>query len=133
MKILVVDDEPALGRLCKEELEDEGYEVDTARTGIGAMESFRRENFDLVVLDIKLPDMDGLELLARMKEIREDIPVIMHTAFDYMYDLARESADAYVVKSGDFRELRAAVTRILKDTRKREEAGSSGEPGPGDS
>ncbi|MEJ2697514.1 MAG: response regulator [Candidatus Sulfobium sp.] len=122
MKILVVDDDPDLGRLCKEELEEEGYEVMTAFTGAGAMETFRRENPELVVLDIKLPDVDGLELLTRMKEIRRNVPVIMHTAFDYMYDLACDTSDAYVVKSGDFRELKAAVKRIVNKRRE----------GPGD-
>lgn len=117
MKVLVVDDEPNLGRLCKEELEEEGYEVVTVSTAIQAMESFRRESPDLVVLDIKLPDMDGLELLARMKEVRQDVPVVMHTAFDYMYDLAIEASDAYVVKSGDFRELKEAVKRITERRR----------------
>jgi DNA-binding response OmpR family regulator len=117
MKILVVDDDPDLGRLCKEELEEEGYEVMTAFTGAGAMETFRRENPELVVLDIKLPDVDGLELLTRMKEIRRNVPVIMHTAFDYMYDLACDTSDAYVVKSGDFRELKAAVKRIVNKHR----------------
>lgn len=114
MKILVVDDEPDLGRLCKEELGDEGYDVAVADTGIKAMELFRREKPDLVILDIKLPDMDGLELLARIKEIRQGVPVIMHTAFDYMYDLAQENSDAYVVKSSDFRELKTTIRRILK-------------------
>ncbi len=123
MKILVVDDEPNLGRLCREELEEDGYEVSIIATGAGAMESFRRESPDLVVLDIKLPDIDGLELLALMKEIRGDVPVIMHTAFDYMYDLACDTSDAYVVKSGDFRELRATVRRIINERREKEEHG----------
>lgn len=120
MKILVVDDEPNLGRLCREELEEDGYEVSVASTGADAMERFRRERPDLVVLDIKLPDIDGLELLALMKEIRQEVPVIMHTAFDYMYDLACDASDAYVVKSGDFSELRTAVRRIIEERRKKE-------------
>ena len=122
MKILVVDDEQPIRRLCKEELEDDGYEVATACTGAGAMESFRRESPDLVILDIKLPDVDGLELLARMKEIRPGVPVIMHTAFDYMYDLARGTSEAYVVKSGDFRELKEAVRRVAKESVKGKDA-----------
>lgn len=122
MKILVVDDERPIRRLCKEELEEDGYEVSTAGTGAEAMETFRRESPDLVVLDIKLPDMDGLELLACMKEIRQGVPIVMHTAFDYMYDLARGTSDAYVVKSGDFRELRAVVRRMVGDRREPKDA-----------
>lgn len=123
MKILVVDDERPIRRLCKEELEEDGYEVSAAGTGAEAMEAFRRESPDLVILDIKLPDMDGLELLAFMKEIRPGVPIVMHTAFDYMYDLARGTSDAYVVKSGDFRELRAVVGRMVKGGSGRKDAG----------
>jgi DNA-binding response OmpR family regulator len=119
MKILVVDDEQAIRRLCKEELEEEGHEVVPACTGAEAMDFFTRERPDLVVLDIKLQDVDGLELLTRMKKIRRDVPVIMHTAFDYMYDLAQEASDAYIVKSGDFHELKAAVRRIETKRRKK--------------
>jgi DNA-binding response OmpR family regulator len=115
MKILVVDDSEDFRILCKYELEDAGYEVIMAGTGARAMESFRKDNPDLVVLDIKLPDMDGLELLGRMKEISADVPVIMHTAFDYMYDLACDASDAYVVKSADFRELKDTITQVTKE------------------
>ncbi len=115
MKILVVDDSEDFRILCKYELEDAGYEVIMAGTGARAMESFRKDNPDLVVLDIKLPDMDGLELLGRMKVISADVPVIMHTAFDYMYDLACDASDAYVVKSADFRELKDTITQVTKE------------------
>ncbi len=115
MKILIVDDNEDFRVLCKYELEDAGYEVVMAGTAAGAMESFRREKPDLVVLDIKLPDMDGLELLGRIKESGSDVPVIMHTAYDYMYDLASEISDAYVVKSADFRELTRRIAQLLTE------------------
>jgi DNA-binding response OmpR family regulator len=116
MKILLVDDNEDFRLLCKYELQDAGYDVMMAGTAVGAMESFRKEKPDLVVLDIKLPDMDGLELLDRMKEINNNIPVIMHTAFDYMYDLARDLSNAYVVKSADLRELKDTISRLARNS-----------------
>ncbi len=116
MKILIVDDSEDFRILCRYELEDAGYEVIMAATAAGAMESFRKEQPDLVVLDIKLPDMDGLELLSRMKESRSDVPVIMHTAYDYMYDLACDVSDAYVVKSADFTELKRRIAQVIKNS-----------------
>jgi DNA-binding response OmpR family regulator len=114
MKILIVDDNEDFRILCRYELEDAGYEVVMAGTAARAMESFRKEKPDLVILDIKLPDMDGIELLGRIKEMKSDVPVIMHTAFDYMYDLACDISDAYVVKSADFRELKSRIAQVLK-------------------
>jgi DNA-binding response OmpR family regulator len=113
MNILLVDDNADFRLLCKYELEDAGYHVIMAGTAAAAMQSFRKDRPDLVVLDIKLPDMDGLELLGMMKEIKNDVPVIMHTAFDYMYDLACDISDAYVVKSADFQELKLRIEQLL--------------------
>jgi DNA-binding response OmpR family regulator len=116
MKILLVDDSEDFRILCKYELEDAGYEVILSGTASGALESLRKEGPDLVILDIKLPDMDGLELLGLMKESRSDVPVIMHTAYDYMYDLACDMSDAYVVKSADFSELKQRIAQLTKDS-----------------
>jgi DNA-binding response OmpR family regulator len=113
IKILIVDDNEDFRTLCRYELEDAGYEIVTAGTAAGAMESIREEKPDLVVLDIKLPDMDGLELLGRIKRMKDPVPVIMHTAFDYMYDLACDISDGYVVKSADFSELKNRLAEVL--------------------
>jgi two-component system alkaline phosphatase synthesis response regulator PhoP len=116
VKILIVDDNEDFRTLCRYELEDAGYEIVMAGTAAGAMESLRKEKPDLVILDIKLPDIDGLELLGRIKEIKNAVPVIMHTAFDYMYDLACDISDGYVVKSADFRELKSRIAEVLKNS-----------------
>jgi DNA-binding response OmpR family regulator len=116
MKILIVDDNEDFRTLCRYELEDAGYEVVMAGTAARAMETFRKEKPELVILDIKLPDMDGIELLGRIKEIKNDVPVIMHTAFDYMYDLACDISDAYVVKSADFHELKSRIAQVIKSS-----------------
>ncbi|MDP2167814.1 MAG: response regulator [Thermodesulfovibrionales bacterium] len=113
MKVLVVDDDAHVLRLYKEELEEEGYEVVTAGTGREAMEMFERENPDLVTLDILMPDIDGISLLRRMKDLRPRMPVIMSTAYDYRDDFAVWASEAYLVKSSDLAELKATIKKLL--------------------
>ena len=69
MKILVVDDDEHILRLYREELEEEGYDIVVAKTGAAALEVFAKENPDLVTLDILIPDMDGIAVLRKMKEM----------------------------------------------------------------
>ncbi len=113
MKILVVDDDAHILRLYKEELEEEGYDVVTAGTGAEALEIFEKEEFDLVTLDILMPDIDGISLLRRMKEMRPRLPIIMSTAYDYRDDFAVWASEAYLVKSADLGELKSMVKRLL--------------------
>lgn len=113
MKVLVVDDDAHVLRLYKEELEEEGYEVVTAGTGKEAMEMFERETPDLVTLDILMPDIDGISLLRRMKDLRPRMPVIMSTAYDYRDDFAVWASEAYLVKSSDLAELKATIKKLL--------------------
>ncbi|MBI5188718.1 MAG: response regulator [Nitrospirae bacterium] len=113
MKILVVDDDLHIQRLYEEELEEEGYEVVIASNGIEALEVFDREDPDLVTLDILLPDIDGIQLLRRMKEKRPKIPIIMSTAYDYRDDFAVWASEAYIVKSADLDELKSTIKKLL--------------------
>ncbi len=116
MKILVIDDEEDKCRLYRDELEDEGYEVVTAKTGAQGMKLFMKENPDLVTLDIWMSRRDeGIDLLRHMKEIRPEMPIIMLTAYDYRDDFAVWCADAYIVKSSDLEELKSAVRKMIKD------------------
>lgn len=114
MKILVVDDDPAIRMLYKEELEEEGYEVVVASSGKEALELFEKEMPDLVTLDILMPDMDGIQLLRKMKEMRPRLPIIMSTAYDYRDDFAVWASEAYVVKSSDTTELKETIRRLLQ-------------------
>jgi DNA-binding NarL/FixJ family response regulator len=75
------------------------------------------EKPDLVILDIKLPDKDGLQLLDELKILRREIPVVMHTSFDFMYDFAADTSDAYVVKSSDMTDLKRTIRRLLAERR----------------
>lgn len=113
MKIMVVDDDVHILRLYKEELEEEGYEVITFSTGKEALERFEAENPDLVTLDILMPDIDGISLLRRMKELRPRMPIIMSTAYDYRDDFPVWASEAYLVKSSDLTELKATIKRLL--------------------
>jgi DNA-binding response OmpR family regulator len=113
MKILVVDDDEHILRLYKEELEEEGYEVVPAQTGAKGLELFEQENPDLVTLDILIPDMDGITLLRRMKELKPRVPIIMSTAYDYRDDFAVWASEAYIVKSADLTELKSMIRKLL--------------------
>jgi DNA-binding response OmpR family regulator len=113
MKILVVDDDAHILRLYKEELQEEGYDVVVASTGEEALGMFEKEEPDLVTLDILMPDIDGISLLRRMKEMRPRLPIIMSTAYDYRDDFAVWASEAYLVKSADLEELKSKVKELL--------------------
>lgn len=115
-KILVADDEMSIRLLYSEELKEEGYDVYLAANGKEALEIVDTVPLDLVILDIKMPEMDGIEALRQIKERRPDLPVLLSTAYgEYKQDFATWASDEYLVKSSDLEDLRAAVKRYLKD------------------
>src|ERR1700688_1835645 len=79
-KILVVDDEEVLRNLAKEVLSEEGYQVTLASSGEQAMEFLKKASFDLVIADLKMPGMDGIELLKKVKEQNKETQVILLTS-----------------------------------------------------
>jgi len=115
-KILVVDDEPKVCDLIKAYLEKDGYEVILAGDGKSAVEKARSYKPDLIVLDLNLPVMDGMEVFRTVKAI-SDIPVIMVTARDDEVDKIvglQLGADDYVTKPFSPRELAARVAAVLR-------------------
>lgn len=113
-KILVVDDESSIRLLYSEELTDEGYEVETAGTASEATEKLLREEYDLMVLDIKLKNESGLDLLQKIVRDRQNLPVILCTAFScYKDDFSAWLADGYVVKSSNLKELKDEIRNVL--------------------
>jgi DNA-binding response OmpR family regulator len=123
-KLLVVDDEPNIRLLYAQELSDEGYEVVTAATALEAVEKLQGAPFDLVVLDIKLKNESGIELLQRIVKERHTLPVILCTAFScYKDDFSAWLADGYVVKSSDMQELKDEIKRVLAKRQKTANAG----------
>jgi len=122
-KLLVVDDEANIRLLYSQELSDEGYEVVTAASTAEAVEQLTGNNFDLVVLDIKLKNESGIELLQQIVKERHELPVILSTAFScYKDDFSAWLADGYVVKSSDLQELKTEIKRVL-DKKSRIKAG----------
>jgi len=113
-KVLVVDDEENIRLLFKEELEEEGYEVDTASNGLEALEKVKAAPFDIVILDIKMPVMDGIQALNAIKNMDKDQPVVLCSAYgEFKQDLSSWVSDGYVVKSADTRELKETIKEIL--------------------
>ena len=113
-RTLVVDDESSIRLLYSHELADEGYEIATAANAADAVELLRRDDFDLILLDIKLKNESGLELLQRIVKERHNLPVILCTAFScYKDDFSAWLADGYVVKSSDLQELKDEIRRVL--------------------
>ncbi len=113
--ILVVEDDTNQRALYEEELRDEGYHVLSAGDGKEALARVAAEKPDLIVLDVNMPVMDGLDTLARLLESDAKIPVILNTAYaSYRESFQSWSADAYVVKSSNLDELKATVKRLLE-------------------
>jgi two-component system, response regulator, stage 0 sporulation protein F len=118
-KILLVEDEESLRLLYEEELKGEGYEVITAGNGKEALRQLEGIKPDLIILDIVMPVMDGMETLGRIMGKKRNIPIIIHTSYPgYREDFMSWAADAYVAKSSDLRELKDTVRDLLKKGRK---------------
>jgi DNA-binding response OmpR family regulator len=115
-KILVVDDEPKIAEICQDYLKAAGYEVVTAMTAPEGLSAARREKPDLVVLDLMLPEMDGLDVCRALRR-ESDVPIIMLTArveeTDKLIGL-EIGADDYITKPFSPRELVARVRVVLR-------------------
>ncbi len=115
VKILVVDDEPHVRMLYQEELQAEGYAVGVSDGQEPIMSAVGREKPDLVVLDIKLADVSGLDLLQSIRANDTALPVILSTAYDsFQHDLKSIAADAYCVKSVDLTILKDTIKQVLQ-------------------
>ena len=113
-KILVVDDEESIRELYRADLADEGYDVELAVDGRDALRLLDSFQPNLITLDIKLPDIDGIEVLRRIREKNPTIPVILLTAFgEFRQDFNTWASDAYIVKSHDTTDLKDTVRRLL--------------------
>jgi len=123
-KILIVDDEEHIRFLYSEELTEAGYEVITAESGYNLLEKIDHERPDLVILDIKMVDYNGLDLLQDIRNKFYDLPVILCTAYDtFKEDLKSIAADFYVIKSFDLTELKNKIKVVLDRTAETEENG----------
>jgi CheY-like chemotaxis protein len=115
-RILVADDEMSIRLLYSEELREDGYEVFTASNGKEALEIVGKEPLDLIILDIKMPEMNGIEVLRRIKEQHPNLPVLLSSAYsEYKQDFGTWASEEYLVKSSDLEDLKAAVRKHLLD------------------
>jgi len=116
MKILIVEDEPKAGDYLVKGLQESGYVADLARNGVDGLALAQEHDYDLIVLDVMLPQMDGWTVLARLRE-RKETPVLFLTARDDVADRVKGlelGADDYLVKPFAFAELLARVKTLLR-------------------
>ncbi len=113
--ILCVEDYKNQRILYEHELSLEGYEVVTATDGKEALEKVQKKPPDIIIMDINMPRMDGLETMGKILSINKKIPIIINTAYsDYRRSFMSWAADAYIVKSSDLTELRNKIKELLK-------------------
>lgn len=117
--ILVVDDEPDMRTALTQVLNCSGHAVSAASTGQEALEKFREEQFKLVITDVKMPEMSGMEFLQKVKKLSPQIPVIMITGYGTIanaVEAMKEGASDYLIKPFSFEHLEAVVKKVCLET-----------------
>ena len=117
MRVLVVEDEPGVAKFVEQGLNESGYATDVARDGQSGLEYALAADYDLIVLDIMLPKMSGLEMLREIRELGKKTPVLLLTARDTIDDRVQGldlGADDYLVKPFAFPELLARIRALLR-------------------
>ncbi len=115
-RLLIVDDDPSLREFLEIFLAKEGYKVDSAETGLKALEMVKQGSYDLVITDVRMPGMDGVELLRQLKLLNAAMPVVLITAFaslDAAVDAMKEGAWDYLTKPFKIEELREVIENAL--------------------
>lgn len=115
MRILVVEDEKHLNRIITEAMEDEGYSVDSCYNGLDGLDYASSTDYDVIILDINMPKMSGLEMVRELRSKGNVCPVLFLTARDSVADKVEgleSGGDYYLVKPFDFQEL-MAVVRVM--------------------
>lgn len=115
-KILIVDDEAAIRRTLKDILTFEKYKVEEAKDGMEGLAKIKKNKYDIVLMDIKMPNMDGIEALERLQEIQPDLPVIMisgHANIDNAVDAVKKGAFDFISKPPDLNRLLITVRNAM--------------------
>jgi DNA-binding response OmpR family regulator len=121
IKILLVEDEPKVAAFISKGLEEHNYSIIIARDGSSAKKIFEMNSFDLLILDVMLPDFTGIELCRIIRKSNTDIPLLMLTALDNVDSKVtglQAGADDYLVKPFHFNELLARIEALLRRVRK---------------
>jgi CheY-like chemotaxis protein len=119
LKVLVVDDEEDIVEVIQDRLENYGFTVVTARTGVEALKKLSLGKFDGILLDIMMPEMDGLEALQRIRAMDRKVPIIIITAFsnkDAALEALLKEADDYVLKPFEWEELKTKIEKVCNVT-----------------
>ncbi len=112
--ILLVEDDINQRLLYEQELGYDGYEVITASNGKEAIEKVQEQPPDIIIMDINMPKMDGIEAMGRILCTNKEVPVIINTAYsNYKDSFMSWAADAYIVKSSDLSELKGKIKEVL--------------------
>ena len=113
-KILIVEDEQYQRELYAMELQEDGYEVDQAANGKEAVDKVKANKYDCVVLDIRMPEMDGIEALGKILSRDKKVPIIIYTAYsNYKSNFMTWTADAYITKSSNLKELKEKIKELV--------------------
>jgi DNA-binding response OmpR family regulator len=113
-RVLIVDDDENICTLYEEELKEESHEVAIASNGKESIEKLKTFNPDIIVMDIRMPEMDGIEALGKIIAMHKNIPIILNSAYSsYKDDFRSWGADAYLVKSSDVTALKEKIKEIL--------------------
>ncbi len=113
-KISIVDDDENLRLLYAEELIEEGYQAITACNGKECIDMIQTEIPNIIILDIRMPRMDGLEAIGRIIEINKKVSIIINSGYsNYKDDYMSRVADAYVIKSSDLGELKSTIKKTI--------------------
>lgn len=114
-RILVVDDDPHIRLLYQTELEECGYAVETMDSAARLLGSSRSESYDLIVLDIEMPEMTGIDALQSLRRQLPETRLVINSAYNiYKSDFQTWLADDYLVKSSDLSELKESIARLLE-------------------
>jgi DNA-binding response OmpR family regulator len=117
MKILVIDDEPVVLNSCRKVLEEDGFDVYLVPSADEALKAMKKEGFDLLLVDVKMPKHDGIYLMQKVKEKWPDVPIIVMSGYptpDTITDGAKMGADAFIAKPFTPDELLESIRQVIQ-------------------
>jgi DNA-binding NtrC family response regulator len=117
--ILIIDDEKAIRKTLSEILSYEGYKIDEAGDGEEGFRKFREKEYDVILCDIKMPKMDGIEFLEKAKELNPDLPIIMisgHGTIETAVEAVKKGAYDYISKPPDLNRLLITIRNAMDKT-----------------